>query len=322
MRYTLMFFLCSFLITATAAKVLAVDFEVLGEGAAPGPELPGDSYIRSQQELDSLLGVLEIDSSEIPEVDFNANSIVFISSYDKGEASGGIVELVRIEGKSKTLMDVIYNIYQQGPVAEAWEREFFPYVIASIPNPTQADYKVRLINANNKSPLPKGYSIGQVKPYTNTFGEVPEIRMGDYFPMDRGSTWTYRIESDGKEQKDVTYTIQSVTEGWSIFDKFFGKDSIAMRIEQDGAIYVSDGKAVDTFYNDNVKRAINKDREFTTPAGTFKDLMILDLEQDDFSFTDIYANGVGLIYHEHKSPKGTAKYTLIKADVRGTKCPQ
>jgi hypothetical protein len=45
-------------------------------------------------------------------------------------------------------------------------------------------------------------------------------------------------------------------------------------------------------------------------------------EGGPFWFKDVYARGVGLVYHEHESARGQVQYTLVKAKVRGRTYPQ
>ena len=94
-----------------------------------------------------------------------------------------------------------------------------------------------------------------------------------------------------------------------------------MRIDPEGGILVSTNEQVRTFYTPEVQERFEK-TEFKTPAGKFDDLFIVTIPENDvFWFKDVYAKGVGLIYHEHKSPKGSAKYSLIRANIRGKKFP-
>ena len=113
----------------------------------------------------------------------------------------------------------------------------------------------------------------------------------------------------------------TVSDGWSVIDKYFGKENIGIRIDQSGNILVSYDGGVKNFYTPEVERNLVK-RDFSTPAGKFNDLMVVTIPKNEkFWFMDVYAKGVGLIYHEHESPKGNAKYSLIDAQVRGKKYP-
>ncbi len=94
-----------------------------------------------------------------------------------------------------------------------------------------------------------------------------------------------------------------------------------MKIERSGELYVSSDRGMRAFYTDNVQTTF-VNQEISTPAGKFNDLMIVTIAQNDnFWFRDVYAKGVGLVLHEHISPKGKGKYTLLKAKVRGKDYP-
>ncbi|MGH7900876.1 MAG: hypothetical protein ACRENZ_03990, partial [Thermodesulfobacteriota bacterium] len=102
----------------------------------------------------------------------------------------------------------------------------------------------------------------------------------------------------------------------------FGKKDIAMRIDPEGNIIVSSKSGTGDFYTPGIQKDLKKS-ELSTPAGKFYELMVITVPQNDkFWFKDIYAKGIGLVYHEHKSPKGAAKYTLIKAHVKGETYPK
>lgn len=171
-----------------------------------------------------------------------------------------------------------------------------------------------------KNTTATGTGIGQIPEHREVTRLGMNSALSEYMPLDKGSVWTYGIESDGAS-KEHTQRIVSESGGWSIFDSYFGKESLALRIAPAGDIYVNMNGQVNTFYNAEVTASFPED-VFETPAGRFTEVMVVTMpEGGGFWFRDVYAKGVGLVFHEHKSPKGAAAYTLLKATVRGKDYP-
>lgn len=168
--------------------------------------------------------------------------------------------------------------------------------------------------------VPSGTGIGQIPEHNEAARLGWSSMPSEYMPLDKGNVWTYGIVAGG-DNIEHTQRIVSESGGWSIFDSYFGKDGIALRISPAGGIYVTTKGGVNTFYNTEVTTSFPEDG-FDTPAGKFGEVMVVTMpEGGDFWFRDVYAKGVGLILHEHKSPKGEAAYTLLKATVRGKDYP-
>jgi hypothetical protein len=95
-----------------------------------------------------------------------------------------------------------------------------------------------------------------------------------------------------------------------------------MKISPGGQIYVASEGGIKTFYNSDVGTSFPK-AGIKTPAGSFGDVMVVSVpEGGDFWFRDVYAKGVGLVYHEQRSKKRHAAYYLVSARVGGTEYPK
>ena len=63
-------------------------------------------------------------------------------------------------------------------------------------------------------------------------------------------------------------------------------------------------------------------KSFSSEAGEFNDIMVVTSgDKSNFTFKDIYARDVGLVYHEHQTKDGLTKYSLSNAYVRGKQIP-
>ncbi|MEE9215085.1 MAG: hypothetical protein V3U54_09890 [Thermodesulfobacteriota bacterium] len=175
-------------------------------------------------------------------------------------------------------------------------------------------------NLLEENTIPSGTALNQLPEYYSELKDYQGVVMANFLPLDKGNTWTYSVEKNNKKS-EATNSVISVSDGWSIFDSYFTKNKLAFRIDPLGNILVSKDGEVFTFYNLDVDRS-NQGSDLSTPAGVFKELLVItNNSNSQFWFKDIYAKYVGLIYHEHKSPKEEAKYTLIKAKVRGKDYP-
>lgn len=181
--------------------------------------------------------------------------------------------------------------------------------------------KINFVKIDMEDPIFVNQSIN-VAPslYSNVQTQPREIIFHDFFPLDKGNTWTY-LYTDGNSKKELTSKIVSFTKGWSVFDNFFGKPKMAFQVDYDGNLMTSSKSGIRSFYNDSVKIE-NSANSFSVEAGTFSNVLIVSIPKNDkFWFTDIYAKNVGLIYHEHHSTKGSFFYELKNANVRGKSIP-
>ena len=166
-------------------------------------------------------------------------------------------------------------------------------------------------------------SINQI-PEAETITRFDEsLVIADYLPLDRGNVWSYvKSGPDGEETEPIVNEVTAIADGWSEFGSFFGRENIGLKISTAGEIYINYGGEVGGFYNE-LTEAKRSDKPFTTPAGTFDDLIVFTMQGNgDFQFIDIYAKGVGLVFHHQESPRGEVSYTLKSAYVRGKTYPK
>jgi hypothetical protein len=292
------------------------DYSVLSKGATGIQQNSQNLVIRDENQLKKIWGVLGI-KEKIPGIDFDKEiAFLIIQPANKGNE----IDISKVENKEDNVVQIGYRISfnKKGPDKE--ETRSSHYLIAKLDHPDAKNVKIEFFEDAPTSAVPADVGMGQIPEYSNVLKGFEGMGLSDYFAIDKGNVWTYRIES-GKDVKEDTHSIISLTDGWSIFDDFFGKKNVGMRIDPEGGLLVSTNEEVRTFYTPDVQKSFEK-TEFKTPAGKFDDLLIITIPENDvFWFKDVYAKGVGLIYHEHKSPKGSAKYSLIRANVKGKKFP-
>jgi hypothetical protein len=292
------------------------DYSVLSKGATGIQQNSQNLLIRDENQINKIWGVLGI-KEKIPRIDFD-KEIVFLIIQPANK--GNDIDISKVENKEENVVQIGYRISfnKEGPDKE--ETRSSHYLIAKLDHPGAKNVKIEFFEDAPTSAVPADVGMGQVPEYSIVLKGFEGMGLSDYFAIDKGNVWTYRIES-GKDVKEETHSIISLTDGWSIFDDFFGKKNVGMRIDPEGGLLVSTNEEVRTFYTPDVQKSFEK-TEFKTPAGKFDDLLIITIPENDvFWFKDVYAKGVGLIYHEHKYPKGSAKYSLIRANIRGKKFP-
>ncbi|HXG30534.1 MAG TPA: hypothetical protein VNK81_02715 [Thermodesulfobacteriota bacterium] len=293
-----------------------VEVSVLSKGFTGDFSFPESLVIRDKDGLKKTWDGFGI-GGDPPSVDFESDLVVVLVS--RGKLSGSL----EISGVEKMADDTVRVRFVVRPLLDLRRQKprMFPYIIARLHPLDSKRVRVSFFEDIPLPPVPKDTAIGQSPPYTNVLKGYGGVIASEFLPLDRGNSWTYRVESKGEEREE-TYSVISISQdGWSVFDGFFGKKGIAMRVDSSGDIFISSEKGVRAFYTEDTKRDFSKS-VLSTPAGRFNDLMIVTLpENDTFWFRDVYARGVGLIYHEQRSPKGDVKYTLIRAKVRGKNYP-
>jgi len=218
-------------------------------------------------------------------------------------------------GNYKVYYDIVYpvTVLENKP-----GKPLIPYLILKLSDPGIEDAQVSLINEKLKDVVVINNSLSQDVKYSNILEDQEGYIFVNYFPLDRGNSWTYNYNRNNKKGV-VKYEITSFSQGWSVFDEFFGKYNVGFRIDGEGDLLVSTSSGMKPFYNDNVKKSRKKE-PFKVDAGVFDDLLVVTIPRTgDFWFRDIYARGVGLIYHEQESPSGELTYSLKEAFVRGKK---
>ncbi len=271
---------------------------------------------KDREELKKAWRKLDI-AGEIPKIDFNKELVVILTPTRN---LVGSLQVSSVERKEDDI-EVRFVVRPPTTASNMQSTQLVPYIVAKLYPLDAEKAKVKFFEDIPKPPVPTNSGIGQGSNYTNVLNEYRNINTSQFLPLDKGTLWTYRIESKGNTREE-TYSVLSISQdGWSVFDGFFGQKQIGMRIDPLGDIYVSSGRGIGAFYSPEVQKSFKK-AEFSTPAGKFNDLMIVTIPKNDkFWFKDVYARGVGLIYHEQQSAKGVINYTLVKARVRGKDYP-
>ncbi len=274
------------------------------------------ALIRDEGTLETAREALGIKDT-LPRVDFANEALLLIISR---EETGGVIEIRDIETKTDGVMEVLYTGQLTGPPPEGKTELSIPYLFSIIrPVPGQ-NTTVRFIAEDSGTRPAPGTAMGQFEPYTNVLVRGENLKVAEYVPLDKGNVWTYAVKS-GDGTREITNTIISVSDGWSVFDEFFGVPYVGMKITPAGEIYVRSKGGPGTFYNSDAVTEF-PDSGVTTPAGRFDKVMVVSIpEGGEFWFRDVYAKGVGLVLHEHRSPRGDAEYRLTKATVGGRDYP-
>lgn len=294
-----------------------LDLQIIKTGMLSKDILIESKAVNNNEDL-ALLWKQIGDKSKLPSVDFKKESVIFIISQNE---NAEMIKIKKIEKRPGNKVDIFYavdenekSLYSRIGVSNQ------PYLIAKLHNPNEPKYEISIRENYKILPIPANNGLGEEIKYTNVLSDYQNLEILDYVPLDMGNKWTYKIESD-KRNTETTHEIQSVANGWSILNSYFGKQNVAMKIERTGELYVSSQQGVKSFYSEAVQKSFVNE-EIETPAGKFSELMIVTIPQNDnFWFRDVYAKGVGLVFHEHISPKGNGKYTLLKAKVRGKDYP-
>lgn len=172
-----------------------------------------------------------------------------------------------------------------------------------------------------KGSVPSGTGIGQIPRVKEVTRLGKNQVFAEYMPLSKGSVWTYEVQKNGKSSTH-TQKIVSESGGWSVFDNYFGKEAASLRIAPGGELLVTSGGVVSSFYTEEVIVKFPEE-PVETPEGKFQDAMVVTIsEGDDFWFRDVYLKGVGLVYHERKTPETHTSYNLLDAKVGGSDYPK
>ncbi len=168
--------------------------------------------------------------------------------------------------------------------------------------------------------IPVGTGIGQIPEVDEVTRLGEDSLMAEYMPLDKGNVWTYSVQK-GDKTKEHTQSVISESGGWSVFDNYFGKEAVSLRIAPGGELLVTNEGVVSPFYNNEVMMSFPK-KAVETPGGKFEQAMVVTMPEDrEFWFRDVYVKGVGLVFHEQKTPTGSSSYSLLKAKVGGKDYP-
>lgn len=289
-----------------------VNYSVLSFGYI-GSDFPPQSFvIKDSESLERVLGQIKYDSESLS-VDFVDESIALIIPAESSYPDN--ISINKIESKEANIIKVYYGVDSVPYVQDKNENLSKPYLLLKL-EPVHKDQQISLVNFKSNDPLFVDQSLGFAPTYSNILKHQEDELFLKYLPLDKGNSWTYDFESNVTSGTQ-TFSITSTSNGWSVYDSYFGKISLAMKIDPGGTLLISTKKGVRQFYTDTVLMDIDK-KPFEVKAGKFKDVLVVESSQNSqFQFKDVYAKGVGLIYHEHESPKGSAKYSLSQAKVRG-----
>ncbi len=285
-----------------------------------GKEFPSQSFtINNVDSLNILLEKLKKKPESI-NVDFN-KQVVSIIVPDRGLHPDQI-EIKRIYKPTEDRINVEYTLNSVHYVPEKDYKPRKPYIVLALKTAIKDNPQVSFQNVNPRDPVFANQSLGNSLNYKNTLtrGTASESLLG-YIAFDTGNSWTYEIESDFVKGYQ-TFSVISHTNGWSIFDFFFGRSKVGMQLTPHGQLIIHSGKWTKTFYTPGRITVTNPKEPFEVKAGKFKDTIVISSKPNSpITFKDIYAKDVGLIYHEHSSPRGSAKYSLTNANIMGRNIP-
>ncbi|NIP31431.1 MAG: hypothetical protein GTO02_17900, partial [Candidatus Dadabacteria bacterium] len=108
-----------------------------------------------------------------------------------------------------------------------------PYAVVKIKPFNSKDKNINLIDTDKSKPLLSNLSLGRAPKYDNSLIKQSDKLYIDYLPLDKGNSWSYKVENNGTLES-TTVNIISIYEGWSLVDDFFGKKNIGFKIDADG----------------------------------------------------------------------------------------
>lgn len=295
----------------------AVERSVIYEGYTD--QKIDESVFRDNSELRTIRDKLGL-PPEIAENSLGENSVVVMIPGEKLQYPSQLV-VTKIEKDRNGNYKVYYNpVYPLTVLEKDPDPDMSPFVLLKLEEEGIGNKEVVALNKDLEDVIVVDNSINKDVKYTNVLKSQENSLFIDYFPLDKGNHWTYRIIKP-ERTSEQTFEIVSYTEGWSVFDNFFGKYKTGFRIDQDGALLVSTKSGIRPFYNEDVKIR-EKNESYNVEAGEFSEVLIVTMpDKDKFWFKDVYAKGVGLIYHKHGSPSGEVEYSLLEAKVSGRKIP-
>lgn len=299
---------------ALIAVPIEVEFSVLSEGSTDRPiPLETPLVIENNAGLAEAWTALGLEGAP-PGVDFGTERVVLVVD---DSPDTGAVKVITVKRQDDNI-EVVYYIHNRGKNTSALPAAS-RYVLAKFETgPGEPpDINIRW-DRNTSQP---GVGIGQGPVYTSILHADSEKELKNYIPLDKGNEWTYRVvEPSGTSE--LTFRVLSFSqEGWSLFDSFFGRENVALKVQPRGDLMVLSNSALQPFYTPETSR-IYSSVSLSTPAGSFDDLLVFSETTGlGFSFKDVYAKGIGLVYHEHEDGNGKVSYTLIKAGIRGRSYP-
>jgi len=312
--------LCILLFLIFSPAILNADelqYEVISEGYLDSENRSQSMVVKDDDILNKVLSQHGIDSGSI-KVDLNTETVALIVP-DKSTYPDSIV-IEEIKKNDQGIINVNYFIDAVDYVPSENEEINRPYKLIKI-FPAGNNYtSVSFRKTNSKSPVFINNSVDNIIKYTNVMEDNRENLFLNYLPLDKGNSWTYDFESP-RGKGSQTFSIVTYTNGWSIFDSYFGMNNLALRLDRGGHIHVSSDNGNRPFYTPDVLVSYPKE-PYKSGELEYKDtLVVTSGKNSNVNFKDIYAKDVGLVYHEHQSKDGIAKYSLSNAYVRGKQIP-
>ncbi|MGH7885162.1 MAG: hypothetical protein ACRENO_05650 [Thermodesulfobacteriota bacterium] len=274
--------------------------------------------IRNKNELDRIKKIYG-ENLKLPEIYF-IDELLVIKKLG-GDVDPETFKIVKTLKDKNGNYNVLYTIKEKDYLDSDAQQIKSPYLVLKLKPVSNHKADIKITKLDITDPIIANQSLGTTPSFAEPLDRVEGSFFIGYFPLDNGNSWTYKYGDEGALSKESTFKIVAFSEGWSFFDSFFGKKNIALRFDNEGNLLLANDKRLRSFYNEAV--TIEKSNEsITVEAGTFNDLVVVSIpENEQFWFKDIYASGIGLIYHEHHSPKGSSYYHLNNAKVRGKTIP-
>ena len=308
-----------FLIVLSTGSLAAdkLEYSIISEGYIDDSYPAQSLRITESQSLSEFMEKNKI-AAQDNNLDFNKDAIVLL--IPDGSYYPDQININKVIKTGPDQVEVEYTSMQVPHVSENGIEKVKPFVVLNIENAGGKDKKLSFKNVTPNRPVIVNQSLEEEIKYTNVLEQhVPELFIS-YLPLDKGNTWTYDVES-GTNRGQQTFSIVSYTNGWSVFDNFFGKSNVAMKLDPSGNLYVSSQHGIKPFYTDDVKISTGNAPYKLGPRSFDEVLIVTSSDNSPIEFKDVYAKDIGLIYHEHTSSKGTAKYSLSNATVRGRGIP-
>jgi len=302
---------------STCLNAEEMGYEVVSEGFLNTDDRYQSMVIKERDVLDKILKQQGVNTESI-KIDLEKETFALIV-HDKSSYPDRI-SIEEIKKNDQHLINVNYSIDTASYVREKNEEVNKPYILIKI-FPAGKDFtRVSFRETNSKSPVFVNNSVENIIKYTNVMEDNRENLFLNYLPLDKGNSWTYDFESP-RGKGSQTFSIVTYTNGWSIFDSYFGMNNLALRLDRGGHIHVSSENGNRPFYTPDVLVSYKKE-PYKSGTFEFSEIMVVtSSENSNIEFKDIYAKDVGLIYHEHKTNEGVAKYSLTNAYVRGKQIP-
>ncbi|NIP29440.1 MAG: hypothetical protein GTN99_01675, partial [Candidatus Dadabacteria bacterium] len=204
-----------------------LDLEIIKQGTLSKDITVESKAINKKEEFAKLWKQMG-DTSKPPAIDFNKETVVFIISQNE---KADKISIRKIERRPGNLIDIFYSADEnKKSLNSRLGISHQPYLIAKLPQTNDIKHEVRIRENYKVLPIPANNGLGEQIKYTNVLSDYQNLEILDYIPLDLGNKWTYKIESD-KRNTETTHEIQSISNGWSILNSYFGKQNVAMRIE-------------------------------------------------------------------------------------------